>query len=58
MAKRDVLHELEEYLWPTIQKLAVGKILRTSRSDRQEGNNYKIWNLSTIGGAGSQTTRG
>jgi hypothetical protein len=34
MAKRDILHEMEEYLYPTLQKLTVGKILRTWRSDR------------------------
>jgi hypothetical protein len=33
MAKRDVVHELEEYLYPTLQNVAVGKILCISRSD-------------------------
>jgi hypothetical protein len=33
MAKRDALHEME-CLKPTLQKLVVGKILRTSRLDR------------------------
>jgi hypothetical protein len=34
IAKRPILHEMDEYLYPTLQKLAVGKILRISRSDR------------------------
>jgi hypothetical protein len=33
MAKRPILHEMDAYLYPTLQKLAIGKILRTSRSD-------------------------
>jgi hypothetical protein len=34
MAKSHLLHEMKEYLYSTLQKLAVGKILRISRSDR------------------------
>jgi hypothetical protein len=29
MAKRDVLHEMDGYLYPTLQKLVVGKFLHT-----------------------------
>jgi hypothetical protein len=34
MAKRAILHEMDGYLYPTLQKLVVGKILCTWRSDR------------------------
>jgi hypothetical protein len=34
MAKRYILHEMDGYLQPTLQKLVVGKILHTWRSER------------------------
>jgi hypothetical protein len=65
MAKRDVLHELEEYLYPTLQNLAVGKILCTSRSDHSATHGQTIMEVTiinlkkmTVGRAGGQTTLG
>jgi hypothetical protein len=58
IAKRAFLHEMEEYLEPTLQKLAVGKILRTWWSDRQRGNGYFQIKFSTVGGGGGLTSPG
>jgi hypothetical protein len=40
MTKRYILHEMDEYLYLTLQKLVVGKILRIWRSDRHGCNDY------------------
>jgi hypothetical protein len=45
--KRDVLHEMEEYLYTPLQKLAVGKILRTSRPDRSATRGQTVKKVTT-----------
>jgi hypothetical protein len=57
MAKSTILHEMEEYLYHTLQKLAIRKILHTWRSDRR-GNNYFQIKFLTVGVGGGLTGPG
>jgi hypothetical protein len=66
MTKKAILHKMDGYFYPTLQKLAIEKVSAhlavipqfNSRSDRHNCNMYFQFQILTVGDAGGLTGLG